>query len=192
MEALTWDPETIKLELRDDLQVQLSEPAFDRLMAAILLVTTNRFERSLPDFIEVCNILSGDTASNAQFDPADVQEIAWGLTEWLALNGAPAHDEPDPFTKEICAYIGAQLDNEGLLHAPDVLKIALRDQAPVLRASTEFADDPVMFESIYQVQQGHLEDLEAFLRDSLQRLKSQLLALRLTNGETSRLFGDRK
>jgi hypothetical protein len=90
-EFMPWSPETIRLETEEDFGVKWSNRNFDRLMAGVVLVTTDRFYKDLPDFIALCNCLSGSAASPGVFDPADAAECAWGITEALLL-GPPDDD----------------------------------------------------------------------------------------------------
>ena len=184
--CLFWAPATIKREIEEDFNLELPDRAFDRLMTAILLVTTNRFNTSLPDFIECCNILSGDSAATAQFDPADLQEIAWGLTEWYLLVDTGEDLPENEVSREIRAYIGAMMDNEGLVKAPDVLRLAIKD-TPINNTIDGFQDDPVMYEAIYRTQLDKTADLEETIRESLQALLDQLSNLPLQNGSTQHL-----
>lgn len=181
-EALQWDPETISLEINDDFQLKLPVENFDKLMAAIHLLTTDEFYHLLPEFISTCNILSGDTYDPRTWDPADSEEIAWGITEGMLL--APPEEEAEPFTKEIRAYIGEIIDAEGIINPPDVLRIALRGNGNDLRdVPGEFSDDPVMFESIYKFEQGKTDEIVKGLRENVQQLVNQLGSLPLENGE---------
>lgn len=177
-EALTWEPSTIAIEIEDEFRVNLSQHALDRLLVGIQLLTTDSFTKSLPDFIQFCNILSGDTYDPRNWDPADAVEIAWGLTESLLLDPP---DEDEPFTDEIRAYIGAVLDQEGIMQAPDILQIALRDTVkPTFQG--DYSDDPTMFAAIYQFEAGKTQDINTVVRTNLEQLAVQLESLRLRTG----------
>lgn len=185
-EATAWDPETIRYELRDELQVSLSRAAFDRLMTAIAILTTDNFYQNLPDFIAYCNVLSGDIYDPTTFDPAEVDEIAWGITEALLISPP---DDDEPFTEEIRAYIGAQLDEEGIMQPPDVLKIAMREFTGdmVGQVQAQFSDDPEMFGAIYDVEQGKTDEINQIIRGGLQKLLNQLSVLNLNTGSVEDL-----
>lgn len=182
-EAFEWSPETIAMELQEDFNVQLSQPAFDRLMTAIDLLTSDNFYRSLPDFINQCNILAGDTYDPRTWDPADALECAWGITEVLLLNPP---EEENPFSEEIVGYIGKVLDDEGIDNPPDVLKIAVRDK-PDTAASHVFSDDPIMFDSIYDFEMSKSDDITQAIKSGLQRLVAQLEVLPLRTGNTNQV-----
>lgn len=179
-EALTWDPTTITLEVEEEFDVDLPQLSFDKLMVAIQIMTTDRFYRSLPDFVAFCNVLGGDTYDPATFDPADAEEVAWGITEALLIY-PPEESQAEPFTDEIRAYIGAVLDSEGLVNPPDILRIALR-QTRVSPSIQDFSDDPAMFNAVYDFEEGKKQDINQSIRLKTKLLAAQLRALSLKNG----------
>lgn len=182
VEGLDWDPNTITLEVEEEFDVDLPQAVLDKLMVAISILTSDTFYRSLPDFITFCNVLSGDTYRPDTFDPADSAEVAWGITEGLLI--APPEDGADgPFNDEIRAYIGAALDREGIINAPDVLQIALR-QANVSDAANQFSDDPDMFNAIYTVEAGKSAEINNIILEKVNMLLGQLKAIKLQNGKT--------
>ena len=185
LEALQWDPATIVLEVEEEFDIDLPQIAIDKLMVAINILTTDTFYRNLPDFIVYCNVLSGDTYRPDMFDPADSLEIAWGLTEGLLIAPPDDADGEGPFSDEIRAYIGSVLDQEGIINAPDVLRIALR-VANVSDAANQFSDDPEMFNAIYDVEAGKSAEINNAIKQKAQMLIEQLGVLRLDNGTTER------
>lgn len=185
-EALEWDPSTITMEIEEEFDVDLPQLTLDRLMVAIQILTTDKFFKSLPDFVTFCNVLDGDVYAPDTFDPADAEEVAWGITEALLIS-PPDDDDPEPFTDEIRAYIGATLDKEGIINAPDILRIALRT-ARVSPNMEEFSDDPMMFNAIYDLEAGKTEDINQSLRFKTQLLVAQLQALNLENGNTDEVI----
>lgn len=184
-EALTWDPNTILLEIEEEFNVDLPQLALDKLLVGIQILTTNRFYKSLPDFISFCNVLSGDTYRPDMWDPADAEEVAWGVTEALLIYPPEDNDE-EPFTDEIRAYIGAVLDREGLINPPDILRIALR-QARVSPSIDDFSDDPTMFNAVYDLEEGKRADIENTIRMRTKMLAAQFKALKLENGQVDKI-----
>lgn len=182
IEALQWEPNTIVLEIEEEFNVELPQTVLDKLIVAINILTTDSFYKNLPDFIMFCNVMSGDTYRPDMFDPADSAEVAWGITEGLLI-APPDEEEDGPFSDEIRAYIGAVLDQEGIINAPDVLKIALR-RANVSDAANEFSDDPDMFNAIYDVEAGKSAEINAIMVEKLNMLLGQLRAIPLQNGAT--------
>lgn len=183
MEALEWEPATIALEIEEEFKVDLPQLSLDRLLVAIQILTTDRFYKNLPDFIAFCNTLDGEEFNPNTFDPADAEEVAWGITEALMLS-PPDDDDREPFSDEIRSYIGAVLDKEGLINAPDVLQIALR-RARISPSIDDFADDPEMFSAVYSLEEGKKEDINQAIKLKMQLLIAQLSALNLENGNTA-------
>lgn len=182
MDALEWDPATIAMEVEEEFDVELPQLSLDKLIVAIQILTTDRFFKRLPDFIAFCNVLDGDPFQPNTFDPADAEEVAWGITEALLIS-PPEDDDPEPLTDEIRAYIGSVLDSEGILNPPDILRVALR-MVKVSPAMKDFSDDPVMFNAIYDVEAGKTEDINQTIRFRTELLTEQLAALQLKNGNT--------
>jgi hypothetical protein len=116
------------------------------------------------------------------WDPADAEEIAWGVTEALMIE-PPDENDPDPFTNEIRSYIGAVLDSEGIINPPDILRIAMRNNN-VSKNMTDFSDDPEMFNAVYDLEAGKTEDINNTLRMKTKLLAEQMAALNLKNGNT--------
>jgi hypothetical protein len=182
-ESLQWDAETIRMELQSDFNLQLARGILDRLMAGIAILTSDRFFKLTPDFIMLCNVLSGSTFDPTTFDPADAEECAWGISEAMLLNPP---EEDDPFSPEICRYIGVVLDQEGIMVPPDVLKIAVRPEAANVQG--DFADDPVMFNAIFDMERSKTDEINAIIREGVQALLRQLSSLVLENGTTEQLI----
>lgn len=178
-EGLSWEPTTIAMEIESDFQVDLPQPNFDRLLVAIQILTTDSFYRSLPDFVAFCNILSGDTYDPRMWDPAEADEIAWGITEALIID---LPDEEDPFSDEILAYIGKALDDEGIMNPPDILRLAIRDGANTMRIQDDYTDDPEMFAAIYGAEASKTDSINDLIRNRLAALSDQLTKLQLRTG----------
>ena len=182
-EMLEWHPQTLQLEFADDFGVQLPQQNLHKLMAAITILTTDRFERSLPSFIWLCNVLADDTLDPTVFDIATAEEMAWGITEALLIN--PPESEQH-FSDEIRWYIGFMLDEEGVVDPPDVLRLALRQR--LTDPLDDFVDDPEMYAALYTSQQAKSQEIETMLREQLTQLIKQLESLPLTTGDPTDLL----
>lgn len=180
-ECFAWSPETLEMEINEDFDIKIPRTNLDRLMTGINLLTSDDFYRSLPDFINFCNILSGDSYDPRNWDPADSAEIAWGITECLLLS-PPDDEDEDPFDDEIVAYIGQVLKSEGIITPPDVLKIAVRDDDPAGFVAGEFSDDPEMFNAIYDFESTKTAEINNAVKVGLNNLAQQLGALQLRSG----------
>lgn len=177
-----WDAEALVMQIERDFNIKLPHANGDRIMAGIALLTSDDFYKSVPDFINICNVLAGDTYDPRSWDPADAGEIAWGITEALLL-APPDDNDEEPFVPEILGYIGKVLDAEGIVHPPDVLKIAVRESDMAARVN-QYSDDPEMFDAIYDLETAKTEDINNTVSAALQLLAQQLDSLPLRNGTT--------
>lgn len=185
-EALEWSPQTLRTELAEDWGATWPGSNFDRLMAGIALVTSNSFYKSLPDFIELCLVLSGAPFTPTQWVPADADDCAWGVTEALLLAPPESHDD-EPFTPDIRHYVGEVLRTEGIVNPPDILRIALSDVDAAARVHENFSDDAVMSEGIWQYDAAKTEDINQLTKERLELLVEQLANLHLRNGDTGQV-----
>ncbi len=186
-EALNWAPETLKLEIQDDFAIdELSKESFDRLMAAIQVVTSDDFYKRLPTFIFLCNVLSGSNPD--AFDPADARECAWAMTEAMLLS-PPEQGDENPYSAEIRYYLGAILDDEGIRDPPDLLRLGIRDTST---GHADFSDmsleEPSMFAAEFQMQADKSREIKEMLQTLLRELFDQLEAIELVNGDSNKLL----
>lgn len=178
-----WHPKTIKMQLEQDFGVQLPKENLDKIMAAIMIFTTNYFYKDVSRFIDLCNILAGDDFSPGVFDPADSAEILWGVSEAMMIY--PPNDDPEDteFSPEVRAYIREVLKEEGIADPPDVLRLGA-DPSATDHIRMNFSDDPEMFQAVWEVQRGKRDDLANVVREGLKDLATQLEILALQNGST--------
>lgn len=180
-DALTWTPETIRIELEEDLGIKIPKVTLDKIMAAVTIVTTNYFFKDVTRFIELCNVLSGDDFQPDEFDPADVQEVLWGITEASLLWPPDGEGQEDSFSPEIKEYLAQVLKETGVLKPFNVLRLAF-DGDQSTRVNADWADDPEMYTAIYESQQQRQDEMEREHYENLRALRQQLQILQLENG----------
>lgn len=184
VEAFDWEPETIRMEIRDTSGVDISDENMDKLLAMLSAITTNLFYVSMETFHHVCNALSGSVADFGTWDPLDLEEAAWGLTE-VGLCDPPEANKPwqDRFSHEVRRYLGVLLTEEGVIHAPELLNLAERDSGPEASAESTFADDPAMLRAFYEDSRRKEKDIAEYLVTRLKSLLAQLETLPLSDAE---------
>jgi hypothetical protein len=183
-ELFEWDPETVRMEIEAEFHTKPNTATFNKLMAAVMLITTDRFYRSLPDFINLCNILSNGAVDPRIWDPADALEIAWGITESLLIWPPDPKDE-NPFEDDILGYIGHAVRAEGIMVPPDVLRLGVQQNENIWdMVQGEFSDDPTMFAAIYDMEKAKTEEINHEVKRRLVQLLQQLDSTGL-NGDSS-------
>lgn len=181
-EALDWDPETIRLQIKSDYGVELPRVNMDKLMAMITIMTTNLFQTSVEAFTQIANALNGSTADFSNWDPPTAEECAWAITEHT-LNQPPKSKATfaDEYSVDVRRYIGVILEQEGILNPPDVLRIAELDETSQKNADETFADDPEMYNGFYQLGQSKAEDITNYVRGRIRLMMKQLNEVPLQN-----------
>lgn len=183
IQCLKWTPETIEMELHDDCG-PVSAAAFERLMTAISILTTNSFFVSATDFARDCVTLSGHVNGPEGTIMPDSEDIAWGITEAILISPLEKNDD-NPFNEEIVGFIHEVLNAEGILSPPDVLRIAMKGTSVRDRVNYEFSDDPELFAAIHQTEQAKTDFINQTLRARMKSLLQQFQELPLENGNTS-------
>ena len=180
-----WSLETVAYELRMEFGVTPLEANLHKIMAATNLLTSDEFFQNVRQFVDICNVLAGDDFDPSTFDPATCAEMAWGLTEATSIRELPDDYGDNPFSDEIRGYIGFMLDYEGIVNAPDVLRLGVRNKPgdPL----NVWADDPELYEAAFAVQQEKSDDIQNMLKENLVALLQQLEELPLIHGSANDL-----
>lgn len=181
--VLGWSPQNIRMQLEKDFALKLPQITLDKIMAAIEVLTSNRFYKDVRTFLDVCNIFAGDEFDPTTFNPADPGEVLWGVTEACVIYPPNQDPEDTEFSEEVRGYIGETLQTEGITDPPDVLRLGLRSDV-ANRIRSEYADDPEMYAAIWQEQQGKQSELADMLRRNLAEMAMQLQLLHLEHGKT--------
>lgn len=183
-ECLEWHPGTLRMEFADQFGVDMNAANQSKLVAAIMVLTTDLFYRDVAAFVHLANCLCGDALDTTTFDPATVAECAWAITEALLLD--PPEEGEEKFSEDVRAYLAHALKAEGFVTPPDVLKIAL-DADFSAQVTYEHSDDPELFSAIHKRQQDKTSEVEDLIRDNLIELVGQLKMLPLRHGNTKDL-----
>lgn len=184
VECFSWHPTALEHSLNQHFGAGIPDANIDRIWTAIAIKNTNGFFRDPKIFIPLANVLSGDTLDLDQFDPADVLECAWAVTESQLLH-PPDKDEPELFSDEIRAYIAYMLTQEGLVRAPKCLawvKHDLTQKVPLVFSQDLEFGAPALEFAIARA--GEIDDA---VSQGLSDLVSQLQNLKLEHADMSRL-----
>jgi hypothetical protein len=99
----------------------------------------------------------------------------------------PEQSSREEFADEIVAYIREVAAAEGLSKIPAVLKFAIPEDNPIWdQITAQFADDPQMFEAVYQLSQTKTATIDNMLLERLDYMIRQLKEVELA-AETSEL-----
>lgn len=184
VEFFTWDPNTIKLELSALYQAEAPAENLDKLNAMLLAITTNQFYVSLESFTNICNALVGYGVDFRVYDPAELDEMAWGVTE-VGLMAPPEQDDlAEAFSEEIRYYVGQRAQEEGLARLPRPL-----DSFGILTDAGYNAEDKAdidseMYAAYHTSQQGEITEIQSWVKERLSELFRQIEQLPLVHGDS--------
>lgn len=114
-----YQPETVAMELKDELGFDIPAGNHNKLMAIISSIATNAFYRDPMAFYAISQILSGCEDPFDMTDPLLAAEMAWAVAE-IHLND----DTPHQFSTDVAGLVGVVLDEEGFVNPPSILKFA--------------------------------------------------------------------
>jgi len=181
-ELMNWEPETIRLEIKDIYNTDIPDVNMDKLLALITSLTTNLFYLSVESFTHVANAVNDAEADFVTWDPVEADEAAWAITE-IVMNDPPKTNEElaKRFSHEVRRYIGVILEDEGITSPPDVLGGIAEMTTKVKEADVSFADDPMMFEGFNKLSQQKAQDVVMYVKRRTAALVRQLQQLPLQN-----------
>lgn len=123
-DVITYEPETIRECLKQH-NPNVSESVVTRVNAALGLFTSNAFWQDPATFNIVCRALNRSARPLAA--PADIEDMAWGVTEAEFLLFDPEDNEANVSnvaSSAVAKYVAVALTKEGMYTAPDALSFA--------------------------------------------------------------------
>lgn len=179
-EWFTWDIETVRLEIEDDYRIKLRSDILDKIAVGQLLMTTDLFYKSAPEFIHFCNVMNGDYEYPGVFNPADAYEVAWGVAEAELLE--PPEEEPlTAFSTDIVEYMKVVLKQSGVLSPPDSLSFINTDELTG-KALGQLSSDEVLYKAAYDEAQEAADSLNEYVNQRTYQLVEQLAQIHVKNG----------
>jgi hypothetical protein len=145
-EALEWDPQTLTLELESDFSKKIPAENLDKINAVITAITTDQFYRDPIMFGHICDALNNQPVNFSYMPCPQPEEMAWALTEMAMLEG----DKLAEFSKDVRRYMGVVLENFGLYHPPDVLKIADYPKEALDNLDGNLGDDADIYSGFFR------------------------------------------
>lgn len=163
-----WEPDVLGQEVEDDFGVKMPLSVRDRLWALVSSLTTDLFYSDAMFFNHVCNALSGGPVPMQEFEPAELDEVAWGVTE-IMLNDHQG-DDFEKFQPEIQIYAGQVLAEEDLKPFPPM------DWATDMGGGEAYdiTDDPSMVSAKFKDRDDRKTQIQQMIADNLRLLHHQL------------------
>lgn len=179
-ECLEWEPEIFSTAVRDEFGVALNGLNYDKLNAAISLLSSNLYHRSIGAFCAINKALSFKSVNSKEMNICSLDDILWGTTEAQLLEGSEEF-QAEGFTQDIARYTGQLLMAEGVATPPSNVDFAIYDEAYAEANKNAEFDDAVVWKMQMQREESELEEMNRYMGINLMRLFKQLKALPLKN-----------
>lgn len=177
MECLEWEPETLEEEIREAIGAEPAGHCVERLLAGIVMLTTDQCQTDAIAFSRAANAASGEDPDADDFDLAEPEEMAWLLTE-IALLSPPASDSGGPltdedatlafvssFSDEVRNMIRITMDYDGLYGSRGILGACAAPET-VNRS-----------EALPEMQDAKWREVDKFVEDRVEDLRRQTATL---------------
>ncbi len=175
IEVLEWDPLTIQLEVKDDLGIEMPRRVYDKMMALIGAITTDRVYTDVEVFDETVNAVTGHSIG-VDHDIPTVEEVAWTVNELGLIDPEPVSRPKDRrFSKDIARYVRVVLDDAGMRRAPSILGFASSRTVP-----KEGHDAPAYYAGAWGSAQAQADEIDNWVTDLSEKLLMQLMDIGVT------------
>lgn len=169
LEWFDWEPETLNTTVEEELKLKMPEKVRNKIWALLTALTTDQFYRDPVVFNHVCNSLSGGPVPLGVFEPAELDEMAWGVLEVL-ISDLDQGEHPK-FSVDVATYVGVALKDYGVEKFPP-LEFALgADSVPLPDAGGDPAMTAAWVEGRVGLKQEILAGLETNVRELHEHLK---------------------
>jgi hypothetical protein len=152
IESLGWEHDTVKESIESALGINVLQREMDRYAALVLSLTTNMAFTDVMVFHHTMNALNGSQAMFSTWDPVDLDELTWGLTE-IMLNDNPVDDEDwaTRFAPDVRRYIGLLAGGGRYAPAsiPEVVKLTA-DFGSTVSGEAEMTADPMLYGTAHE------------------------------------------
>lgn len=181
-DVLQWEPEILREEVERISTRPLDALASDKMNAALSILQSNLFHKSLPAFTTINAVFSSKYATPDAFKICTLDDILWGCTEIQLIEG-PEEFAAQGFTHPIRYYTGMMLESEGVTKPPTLLGFAEFDSDRTANQEITFVDDPNMSMAYMQRQDGEVGRMNQFVVGNMGRMLNQYRKLPLSNAQ---------
>lgn len=172
LEALNWDPTTIGEELVDDYGADIDSDVFDKLMAAITVLTTDRVYYDVETFDETINAFSGGGLGEDQ-DAPTVAEMALTVAQIYLLDPEPVVPKRGEtvWAPAIAGYGRVVLDEEGFSDPPAILNFIPGKPSSILATDEP---DPLLLASSLKERASKAHEIDRWVDQQVINIVNEL------------------
>ena len=175
-----WSAATMRYEIKDIFNANITDANLDKLMAAMSLVTPQEFYSDLITFITLTNAICGNTIRVPTSEPLALEDIGWSIFEAQVIGNASKEKPEYSFSEDILAYISYRLKQEMMLIVPKSLQVGAQGGDPTMELTAELNLENHIEKAYY---------IDGYVTDLRNRLAEQILAAPFVRAE-ARKVGD--
>ena len=121
-EYYNWDPETVRLQIKDDFNISISDIISNKIQAVSTLLVTDQFYIYWEAFESITKALITGYPQFVHVTPLYPEEICWGLIS-ACLNDSDYNSIKElPLSPEVIGYITVTLEMQGIYNPPKCIK----------------------------------------------------------------------
>lgn len=143
LDALDYEPALLRTQIERDYDINLSEMQFDKLQAAMTVMSSDTFFDDWVVFETVCHLFHNEPVDADLVTPLDAEDIAVAMVE-VTLIRRDIGDNTLVFDEEVRAYAGHVFYEYGLSHAPKIFPSAIMPKAVEVPESDKEKEDALM------------------------------------------------
>ena len=172
LNATDWSPHVV-IKSMEHTFGEIPERTFNKLFAAINVLTTDVFYTILGKFVTITNAISTGTINE---DVADLQDVCLAIAE---ANLIDPIEEPlqDVMSGEILTYIKMLIKNSGLTQPPDTLKFFGLDLDIGADVLSSWSDDPELYHAFVKIHEERRNEYDKIVAKRLNEIQVQLAQL---------------
>jgi hypothetical protein len=177
VDALNWDPLTVRVQIGEDFGTDVARVPYGKMMSLINVMTTDTVYYSVPVFDATVHGLRGSPGTQMEEIP-EADDVATAVAEIVMADPEPPKrpGQMTPWSPDIAGYVGLVLDHEGISGEPGVLSWARRrnSSAPL---ATNFSTDPDFFNAAQGPRQAKAAEVDEVVKSRVSELIRQLSSL---------------
>lgn len=184
LEVLNWDPTTLGMELESDMDDEPDANTFDKLMAAINVITTDTVYRDVAVFDDTINAFN-DVGVSQEEDIPTVEELCLTVAEIFLLDPEPAVRTygKTHWHHDVIKYCRVVLDDEGISTSPSVLHFVPDRGIRTPKMSIEAGPDELA--EVFAAREARTKEINAWVDAQVLRIGQQLLSLGIDHSEVA-------
>lgn len=174
-EVINWEGDTIQLQVKEDLELEMPRRIYDQLMGLLSVLNTDAIYKDANVFDVAVASLNRQGLVFDNRSPT-VKDIAWTVAEIGLNDPEPVTRDPrQPWGRQIQKYIQAVMEDEGMKIAPAILAFV-----PIITPNHNTNESPAEYAGTWGIDQAEADEIDQEIEDRFRVLLQHLQSLGIT------------